>query len=85
MPKVEELPRAKKQIKKLRLQEKYDKQKSFFITNPSHPSLDFCMWDHKQRLSSFKVDKQYRAMVVKKGDNYTIISVKDFHRKQPKK
>lgn len=85
MRQVEETPKAKEKIKKLRLQKKYDKQKSFFINDLKHPSLDFCMWDRMQRISSFKINNQYRALVIKKNDNYIVIAVGDFHKKQPKK
>lgn len=80
MPQVNESLTAKEQIKGLKLQKRYDKQKSFFISNPAHRSLDFCMWDHKQRISSFKLTDKYRALLIKKGDTYTVFAVGDFHR-----
>ena len=84
MQQVEETSKAKTQIKGLNLQKKYNKQKAFFINNLAHPSLDFCMWDKKQRISSFKINKQYRALIIKKNDVFTVFAVGDFHRQSPK-
>jgi len=79
MPQVKETPHALNQIKGLRLQKRYAKQKALFISNPAHRSLDFCMWDHKYRICSFKITNKYRVKIIKDGDIYTVIDAGDYH------
>lgn len=77
---VNETPGATKKIKNLNLWPRYLKQKAYFITNPSYKSLDFCFFDKKNRISSFKINNQYRVKVIKNlDDSYTVIDAGDFH------
>ncbi len=78
---VNETQQAEDKIKSLELWDRYQKQKAFFIANPSHHSLDFCLWDKKTRICSFKITNQYRVKVIKNPEgSYTVFDAGDFHK-----
>ena len=81
---------AKQKIKKWGLWNLYKKQKNYFLQNPSHPSLDFIIYQDnksKHKFPSFKINNQYRVKMIKHKDEntYTVIDADDLHRKQSKK
>lgn len=79
---INETKEATQAIKALGLWDRYQKQKSFFISNPAHRSLDFIIIDKKNGISSFKITNQYRVKVIKTSENtYIVISAGDFHKK----
>lgn len=77
---VKETKQAENKIKDLGLWDRYQKQKAYFINNPSYRSLDFCFFDKKNRISSFKINNQYRVKIIKNIDgSYTVFDAGDFH------
>lgn len=55
--------RVQKQLAKLHLAKKFEKQKTLFETNPAHPSLNTEKLEPKSvGLYSFRIDKKYRAI-----------------------
>lgn len=79
---VTETKHAEDKIKGLGLRywEKYKKQKAYFIINPSHRSLDFCFFDKKTRIGSFKITNKYRVMIIKQvDDSFVVTNAGDFH------
>src|SRR5579862_3425452 len=83
---VNETPRAESKIKGLGLWDEYEEAKERFITNPSSKSLDFCIWDRKLRIWSFKITSQYRVKLISRSNNsWEVFSAGDFHRKQAKR
>lgn len=73
--------KADKYIKKLRIQKQFEKQKSLFIVNPFHPSLDFKrLKGANEGFYAFRINDQYRARLVKlDAQTYFILVVGDFH------
>ena len=77
---VKENKHAENKIRGLRLWSRYQKQKAYFIENPSHRSLDFCFFDRKNRIGSFKITNKYRVKIIKNTDaSFTVIDAGDFH------
>lgn len=59
-----------KEIKRYGLKKKFDKQKSFLLTNPSHRSLDFKPLEPKDLNTwSFRVDLHFRALLIREDEN----------------
>lgn len=80
MRKVNETKNAKRKIESLKLWKRYEKQKALFIDSPSHHSLDFCFFDKKNRIASFKITNKYRVKIVKNMDgSFTVFAAGDFH------
>lgn len=73
--------KADKQIKKLRLEKQFEKQKELFLSNPFHPSLDFKpLKGSNKGFYAFRINDQYRARLVKLDkQTYFILVVGDFH------
>ena len=72
--------KAAKQIKKFGLGRQFGKQKSLFLTNPFHPSLDFKELKGAKGFYAFRINDQYRARLVKlDNQTYFILVVGDFH------
>lgn len=52
-----------------RLSNKFQKQLTFFINNPRHPSLHMELLEPKNlRLYSFRIDQKYRAILLFTSD-----------------
>ncbi|OGE25668.1 hypothetical protein A3C26_01750 [Candidatus Daviesbacteria bacterium RIFCSPHIGHO2_02_FULL_39_12] len=82
---VKENKKAKNKIKFLGLWKSYEKQRAYFITDPSYRFLDFIFIDKKNGIGSFKINNQYRVKIIKNSsDLYTVFDVGDFHRRQKK-
>lgn len=80
---------AEKKINKLGLWSTYEKQRDYFISDPSHPSLDF---KHIQtqtytvKYPSFKIKRGIRVLMFKHDeDNYTVFDAGEFHKKQQRR
>jgi mRNA-degrading endonuclease RelE of RelBE toxin-antitoxin system len=73
--------KASKQIQKLRLSKQFEKQKSLFLSNPFHPSLDFKpLKGQNKGFYAFRINDQYRARLVKLDEHtYFVLVVGDFH------
>ena len=72
--------KARKQIKKLGIEKRFEKQKSLFLANPHHPSLDFKQLKGSIGFYAFRINNQYRARLVKLDvQTYFILVVGDFH------
>ena len=73
--------KADKQIKKLRIEKQFEKQKDLFLSNPFHPSLDFKpLKGTNKGFYAFRINDQYRARLVKLDEHtYFILVVGDFH------
>ncbi len=80
---------AKKKIDKLGLWETYEKQRDYFIADPSHPSLDFKnIQDNKSKhkFPSFKIKRGIRVLMVKNNEStYTVFDAGEHHKKQERK
>ncbi len=84
MPQVKLTKHAEKKInsKGKDFLKRYNKQKSFFEKDPSHPSLDFQLMRIGGRYPSFKITNQFRALMVKNDEStYTVFDVGDYHNK----
>jgi len=72
--------KARKQITKLGIGKQFEKQKTLFLANPHHPSLDFKHLAGATGFYAFRINKQYRARLVKLDETtYFILVVGDFH------
>lgn len=78
---VEVLVEALNEVKALRLEKQFAKQKNLFILNQSHYSLDFKPLKGKVKgIFSFRINQKYRARLVKSDKStYQIFQVGDFH------
>lgn len=80
MPKIKILPKAEKAIRKLEIEDQFEKQKQLFIVDPNHPSLQFKKIKERGTVFwQFRINKQYRAWSVKDGDTYYVVYVGDPH------
>jgi mRNA-degrading endonuclease RelE of RelBE toxin-antitoxin system len=72
--------KASKQLKKLRIEKQFEKQKHLFLKNPFHPSLDFKQLKGARGFYAFRINQQYRARLIKLDEQtYFILVVGDFH------
>jgi mRNA-degrading endonuclease RelE of RelBE toxin-antitoxin system len=73
--------KANKQIQKLELTKQFEKQKTLFLSNPFHPSLDFKpLRGQNKGFYAFRINDQYRARLLKLDEQtYLILVVGDFH------
>ena len=72
--------KAHKQLIKLRIEKQFEKQKSLFLENPFHPSLDFKQLKGAKGIFAFRINQQYRARLIKMDEQtYFILVVGDFH------
>lgn len=52
-------------LRKRELEKKFDKQKSLFEYNPSHPGLETELLEPRHlRIWSFRIDRKYRAIFI---------------------
>lgn len=72
---------AEKKAKKLFVWKKFQQKIELFKNNPKHPSLHSEKLEPKdQNRWSIRIDKQYRAVLVKTGENtITIYYIGDYH------
>ena len=83
---VKETPSAKNKIKKIGLSDEYKEAKEKFIQDKRLKSLDFCIWDPRLRIWSFKITKKIRVKMIKRpNDEWEVFNCGDFHRRQSKK
>ena len=72
--------KASKQLKKLRMEKQFEKQKTLFLENPFNPSLDFKRLQGAKGFYAFRINQQYRARLIKLDEQtYFILVVGDFH------
>ena len=78
--KIQLANKAQKQLRKLRLEKQFAKQKALFLANPYHPSLDFKQLKGAKGFYAFRINDQYRARLIKLDEyTYFILVVGDFH------
>lgn len=59
-----------KYVQNHRIEKKFEKQCSFFVTNPFHPSLETELLEPKEmKIWSFRVDRKYRAIFIFREKN----------------
>ncbi|MDO8569649.1 MAG: hypothetical protein Q7R89_02670 [bacterium] len=75
-------PRLAEYLKKRKLGKKFDKQKSLFEQNISHPSLETELLEPRQfRFWSFRIDQKYRAIFIFIGkDTVEVIDINNHYR-----
>jgi len=78
--KIELSKEASKSLRDPQLKKKFEKQKKLFLENPNHPSLNFKKVKPKElNIWQFKVDKKNRTRMTKKGNEYFVTGIGNFH------
>ncbi|OGK15158.1 hypothetical protein A2774_05740 [Candidatus Roizmanbacteria bacterium RIFCSPHIGHO2_01_FULL_39_12c] len=89
MVKIQISKNAEKKIKKWGLWDDYETHRDYFISDPGHPSLDYCpisVPKMKGKYPSFKIKRGIRALLFKHNKElYTVFDAGEFHKKQPRK
>jgi Txe/YoeB family toxin of Txe-Axe toxin-antitoxin module len=78
---VQDMIDAMSELPQLGLKKQFEKQKSLFLANPFHPSLDFKpLKGANKGFYAFRINDQYRARLLKLDEQtYFILVVGDFH------
>ena len=64
----------------VQIQEKFDKQLGFLLSDINHPSLDVKLYDQENRTWQARVDRSWRFYFEIHGDEYHLMEI----RKHPK-
>ncbi|OGF49845.1 hypothetical protein A3G55_04050 [Candidatus Giovannonibacteria bacterium RIFCSPLOWO2_12_FULL_44_25] len=69
-------------LRKRQLENKFEKQKQFFESNPFHPSLETELLEPRTlRIWSFRIDRKYRTIFIfREKDTIEIIDVNNHYK-----
>ncbi|MEX2033438.1 MAG: type II toxin-antitoxin system RelE/ParE family toxin [Candidatus Colwellbacteria bacterium] len=74
-------PELRGYLKRRKLEEKFEKQRDLFESNPFHPSLNTELLEpRRMRIWSFRVNRKYRVIFIfREKDTVEIIDINDHY------